>query len=131
MNEKEGLKYDALHSRIRRKYGNAPLCTLCDNRNNYRLEWALIKGREYTFNINDYIPLCASCHRKYDGNVGKVGMRKTYIPSLNRKPIHNSKGDKYLSVTGASDATGISRTAITNNLSGLSKTAGGLLWKRS
>lgn len=37
--------------------------------------------------------------------------------------------NKFESVTNAYEKTGISRTAIGNNLSGLSKSAGSYIWK--
>lgn len=31
-----------------------------------RLDWALLKGKSHAHNIKNYIPLCRSCHLKYD-----------------------------------------------------------------
>ena len=31
-----------------------------------RIQWALIKGKKHSHNINNYIGLCASCHKLYD-----------------------------------------------------------------
>mgnify|MGYP001579767579 CR=1 FL=1 len=30
-------------------------------------EWALIKGKKHDHNIKNYMQLCKSCHRIYDG----------------------------------------------------------------
>lgn len=59
--------YSTLHGWLLRSYGslnNFP-CSKCGNFGR-RTERALIKGREYSRNEEDYIPLCPSCHRKYD-----------------------------------------------------------------
>lgn len=34
----------------------------------YKFEWALLKGKKYSRNRQDYMWLCTACHRKYDGN---------------------------------------------------------------
>lgn len=46
--------------------------------------------------------------------------------------IHLLRGvePSYDSITKASASTGISRTSISNNLNGKSKSAGGFLWKK-
>jgi hypothetical protein len=61
------VTYNTLHWWIRNNYGSA---TKCENpeckRRGKRYEWALIKGKKYKKNINNYIQLCSDCHRKYD-----------------------------------------------------------------
>lgn len=47
--------------------------------------------------------------------------------------IHNKKGEyicSYGSIRKASEATGISETAISNAIAGRTKTSGGYIWKR-
>lgn len=60
--------YARFHARIRRKYGKAHRCDnpCCSYPSPKRYEWALIYGREYSSNIDDYMQLCVSCHRQYD-----------------------------------------------------------------
>jgi hypothetical protein len=61
-------QYQKCHAWIYSHYGKA---TKCENDNcNFkypkRYEWALRDGRTYSKNVDDYIQLCTSCHRKYD-----------------------------------------------------------------
>jgi hypothetical protein len=126
----EIIKYDALHSRLRRSNGNATKCIKCDGKKAKRFEWALIKGRKYSLSINDYIQLCPSCHRHYDKCYGKIGDLVRGKKANNIVKVINCLGDEFNSITEASIITNISRTAISNNLAGLSKKAGGLIWKR-
>ena len=62
------------HSRIRVQYGKADKCegTNCSGISN-KYDYALIKGRKYSINRDDYIMLCRSCHNKYD-NIAKKGV---------------------------------------------------------
>lgn len=61
-------EYSSQHQYLVRHFGKAGKC---DNKNckidfPKRFEWALIHGRKYTKNREDYVQLCVSCHRKYD-----------------------------------------------------------------
>lgn len=64
---KEKPSYNALHSWIRRKLGSPKKCSQCDftSENNYQIHWANI-SHEYKRDVNDFIRMCASCHKKYD-----------------------------------------------------------------
>lgn len=63
-------RYTAIHKANLRAFGKAAKCENrdCshDNTNQKRFHWALIKGRRYSRNREDYIQLCPSCHGKYD-----------------------------------------------------------------
>lgn len=60
--------YTKVHAYLGRKFGKASRCDNrdCQFKHPKRFEWALIKGREYSKNLTDYMQLCVSCHRKYD-----------------------------------------------------------------
>jgi hypothetical protein len=60
-------KHLRLHNKLRKLYGSANTC-VSDNCNRISTNycWAKIAGRKYTTDINDYVQLCYSCHRKYD-----------------------------------------------------------------
>lgn len=62
-----GAKYQALHMWIRRHYGKAVKCEnfFCEGIS-HQYQWALKLGKKYSRNIEDYIQLCRSCHRKMD-----------------------------------------------------------------
>lgn len=56
--------YDALHDWINRWLGKAKVCKFCGE-DKKRVHWAN-KSHEYKRELTDFIPLCVSCHRKYD-----------------------------------------------------------------
>jgi hypothetical protein len=64
--------YCALHFWNRRHFGKANKCENpdCKYVNPKRYEWALIKGKPYSRDRNNFIMFCKSCHVKYDG-IGK------------------------------------------------------------
>lgn len=59
--------YDKVHQWIRYNYGPATFCSNweCFGRSKI-FEWALIKGKSYEKNIENFKQLCRSCHRLYD-----------------------------------------------------------------
>jgi hypothetical protein len=62
-------KYQAIHSWIRRHYGKANKCECvdCNNKSN-QYQWALKPGYKYKRDINVFMMLCRSCHKKMDIN---------------------------------------------------------------
>ena len=73
--------YYAQHVWLKKIYGGASKCENPDcvypRKNRARrwlyapktFHWALIHGRKYTKNRDDYMMLCPSCHVKYDMNL--------------------------------------------------------------
>lgn len=61
----DNITYSSLHNWIVRNYGKPKKCSHCSTTNAKKFEWANKSGK-YLRNINDYIRLCVSCHRKYD-----------------------------------------------------------------
>lgn len=72
----EGLKHpnwkgdnagkEAMHLWVHRHKGNPSQCSICGMvGNNYQIHWANI-DHTYKRNLDDYIALCVSCHKKYD-----------------------------------------------------------------
>lgn len=59
----ENPKYGAIHVRLLRYRKKTRECVYCGSER--RLEWASIYHRTDK-DLDNYIPLCASCHRKYD-----------------------------------------------------------------
>jgi hypothetical protein len=57
--------YHALHDWLRQHYPKARVCDEC-GRPDGRTEFALIHGRTYSRNRDDYRELCCPCHRRYD-----------------------------------------------------------------
>jgi hypothetical protein len=61
----DGVGYKALHAWMRKHKIRAKNCQHCGN-NERRLEIANLNG-VYNRDINNYLWLCRSCHRKHDG----------------------------------------------------------------
>lgn len=58
-------EYFAIHQFIYRNFGTATTCVFCEREGLNHYEWANVSG-EYTRDIQDYLPLCVSCHRSFD-----------------------------------------------------------------
>lgn len=71
---------------------------------------------------------CGGYQWKYKDDDKYIGDIRKQILQFD---INNNCVGMYESITEASKATKISRTAISNCLSGLSKTAGGFIWKKN
>jgi hypothetical protein len=62
----QGVGYGALHSWVRRHRGKPTKCEICGvSSSEKRLQWANKSGK-YLRNLNDFRPLCPSCHKKFD-----------------------------------------------------------------
>src|SRR5262249_36848984 len=57
--------YTAIHTYLRKHYPKTGVCEECGE-DGKRTEYALIKGREYSRNREDYRELCKRCHNAYD-----------------------------------------------------------------
>lgn len=60
------VSYSGLHYWIRRKLGKPKVCEFCGE-DKKRMTWAN-KSWEYKRTLDDWLPLCYSCHKKYDLN---------------------------------------------------------------
>lgn len=129
-------RYISIHSWIKYHYGKANHCSnqSCTFLNPKRYEYALKKGKEYEKKIDNYIPLCVSCHRKYDFTEQKrqrIGISK--LGNHNRvKPViamKNEKEHSFPSLRIAGQKLKISEKAISNALNGLAKKSGGYEWR--
>jgi hypothetical protein len=67
----------AIHIWLETNCGKPKYCEHCEQTDKKKYEWAS-KDHIYTRNINDYLRLCTSCHRKYDmaSNNYKLGFLK-------------------------------------------------------
>jgi hypothetical protein len=117
------LSYAGVHSWIRRELGPATHCSNDDTHESKRYEWANISG-DYKRDINDYRPLCKSCHSKYDMSDNyKESMRKNWQKYANtlRKPVYQFTFDglyiaRYESVSEAARKNGLRTNNISANL---------------
>jgi hypothetical protein len=85
--------YDDLHRKLRRENGNAKHCSFCSGVGAKRFEWALLKGKKYSRDIKNYIPLCPSCHRLYDY---KEEQGINHSKKMKGRPAHNKGKDSRL-----------------------------------
>lgn len=58
------VSYNALHAWLYREKGKAIECKECGSKKN--VQWAN-KSKKYLRKLNDWIPLCGVCHRRFDG----------------------------------------------------------------
>lgn len=60
----DAVGYNALHSWVYRSLGKPSSCNFCGKKSGM-IHWANVSGK-YLRELNDWISLCVSCHRKYD-----------------------------------------------------------------
>lgn len=72
----ENANYRCKHSWVERHKGKAKKCSICKNETAKRYEWANI-DHQYKRNLDDYIEMCSSCHKRYDYS----NLRKIFIHS--------------------------------------------------
>jgi len=116
--------YNSAHKWLAYHFGKANKCERCDTRSSSKYEYALLKGKKHEKKRENYIKLCAFCHKSYDGIIERLAEKKY-------KPVYAERnGKKYYfsSIKEASKEFGVLKTSISNNLKGLSKTAGGYIW---
>ena len=138
MTQEEGYSghYYNVHSWLVRTYGNAQYCQMDKAHKAKRFEWANVSG-DYLKDINDYMQLCPSCHRKMDYKEGQrelvrkanIGLRK-YGKKIAQLLPNGVLIKVYDAVRDAESDTGILHSAIQNVLAGRAKTAGGFIWVR-
>jgi len=68
--QKEDVGYKALHQWVKRWLGSPQSCLFCGrkgkkNGTKWSIQWAN-KSHKYLRDLNDWIPLCTPCHKKYD-----------------------------------------------------------------
>jgi len=62
----EDAHIKAKHSWVKRHKGKAQQCSVCEKTNEYHtIDWANI-DHNYRRVLEDYVPMCRSCHRHYD-----------------------------------------------------------------
>lgn len=129
-------KYYATHQWMYKNYGKANKCEDCGDKEALAYDWANI-SKTYKREREDWKQLCRSCHQRFDMTPEKKARLKQ-ISKLEKpkswKPIsmHNNDGEIisiFESQKKAAKATGISKTAINNVIRGLSRTAGGYVWR--
>lgn len=132
--------YFPIHSWLIRNFGKAKMC---ENKEcsgiGKRFEWALIRGRQHSHNRDNYMQLCASCHRRYDYTEEqrkKVSKSLEGVtPGRRAEPViqidlAGNLIKQFPSALCASKELGINRTSIVSVIKGRYKTAGGFIWRK-
>lgn len=67
------VSYRGLHAWIRRKKGHPTQCSKCgkQSKNKRIIQWANIDGM-YRRVLEDFIPLCVSCHKYHDQKIKSI-----------------------------------------------------------
>lgn len=132
-------EYNLIHRWVASIAGKAKRCVFCNKKSGTKYEWALLKGEKYERNVNNFIELCCSCHRKYDMteeskkvrsiiHKGKPSRKKKEVSAYDKNGILNGT---YESVTIAARYTGTNRSSIQSCLIGRYEYANNLSWKYS
>lgn len=133
-------EYQRLHRWVIKNLGKASYCSLNKEHQSTRYDWSNI-SKNYLPIFSDWRQLCRKCHRAYDPitsagkkilqekcRISSMGNKNHNIPVLMVYP--NGSWIKYGSSMEAQIKTGVLYTSISNVLSGRSKTAGKVQWRR-
>ena len=140
-NQKYNSNYGTSKERISTKLKNGILSKSVeqyDKEGNYINEYpsAIEASRILHLNVSGIVSCCneSSKYSHCGGYQWRYKDSTKIISNILRKICQYNKSEEligsYNNVMEASRNTGISRTSITNCLSGLSKTAGGFIWKK-
>lgn len=129
--------YMTVHAWIRKKYGKANHCSLDENHEAKRYEWANIDGI-YEKDIKHFVQLCRSCHAKMDvrkstcknKSQAMTGKPNLYLEKrVGKYTLDGEFVEEYRSVRHAARVIGCNNTNIIANIQGRSKHAMGYLWR--
>ena len=135
----EGLNisnsYRAIHMWLAYHYEKTGVCDFC-NSIGKETQRALKKGESYQKDITKYHELCVSCHKKYDFTEEtrkKMSASHKGIPLPHKeKAVIATRDGKEVHFDSASKASlelGVSRTSISNAVTGRYKKAGNYTWR--
>jgi hypothetical protein len=136
---KKEKEYFRIHNWLSYHHGKANKCEneSCESVNPKRYEWALLKGKDYAKDRNNYIMLCPSCHRIYDytdKQKQKQSLAKKGIEPKNKICVYQYTLDnvfvkKHDSFTEAAKEVGGIPTAFSALKRGRLKTYKKFIWK--
>jgi len=132
------ISYSGIHKWLFYNYGKAGKCesNCCKNKTPKRFEWALLKGLKYEKKRDNFIMLCASCHRKYDMTRDMMaGMFKYNNDNKIKVGQYSKNGDfikEWESLTSASESLSLKKSHISYCIKNKPKykTCGGFIWKK-
>ena len=125
----------ALHTWIKRERGPATHCSIDPSQQAKRYEWSNI-SHKYQRSLEDFRPLCPSCHRKYDFTEETRKKISASLIGQQRAAVRVEQLDNlgrvirvWNCIKDVEREIGIIRTSISNVLRGGAKTAGGFVWR--
>lgn len=89
----DGVTYSRVHQWVREKLGDPKYCSI-NKKHNGQIDWASISGKAKK-DLGDYIPLCRSCHLKYDNKIRKARQ----LLENNMKETESNKRKEYKKMT--------------------------------
>jgi hypothetical protein len=70
----DGASYAAFHYRLRVTLGNPKKCDVCGTEDAKQYDYANLTGSYH--DMNDYKPMCRSCHSRFDGKIKNITSKK-------------------------------------------------------
>lgn len=132
--EKDSAEYQRVHKWVYTNFGKADCCSNNKSHKSSRYHWANISG-EYKLEASDWKKMCPTCHKEHDGISDEFRELKRKQSTGNTShcvPIIRIGGSglkRYKSAREASKDVGVVFTAISNCLTGRSKSAAGYKWQ--
>lgn len=74
--------YKQVHDWVRSKLGKARTCENCHSQRN--VDWANI-SQDYLYDLNDWKPLCRSCHKRHDLSLPAKELSLSSLTVVNTK----------------------------------------------
>ncbi len=133
INKKHSPEYVSIHMWLYKNHGPASKCEHC-SKDASCFHWARRENFGYARDVNNFIQLCVSCHRKYDADAHPKKRKYLRVRPFNCRPVYKYSKEgviisQYPSLTEAAKDCGIGMSAISNALAGTAKTAAKFIWK--
>ena len=130
--KEDSKNYYTIHSWLIKNFVKPEHCEHC-GKFAKRIEWALIKGFSYEKKRENFIPLCRSCHARYDFT--EETRKKHLGMTFNKQPViqidkNGKEIARYESIKEAAKAVGTCQQVISAYFSGRLKSVKGYLWKK-
>lgn len=134
MSAKFRNEYIYVHKWVYKTLGKANHCEMDKKHKSKVFEWSN-KSQKYLRDVNDWIQLCQSCHRKLSWNedtkniLRKRNMgNKYHVKKIRQIDLKGNLIKEWESGRSAARFLKLTPSSISNVISGRCKTAGGYIW---